>query len=127
MKVKCKYDHKILRGDTSNGTSHLRNHKNVCFQKQIHDGSQKYLAVNFLPNGGIGKKELCSGQFNTEVYRKQLATMVVIHEYPLGMVITCTSKYYKMVCNPCLKFLIETPLRRIFLQCTKLRRNKSKG
>ncbi|CAN0925191.1 hypothetical protein LINGRAHAP2_LOCUS34616 [Linum grandiflorum] len=30
MKAKCKYCRKILGGDTSNGTSHLRNHKKVC-------------------------------------------------------------------------------------------------
>ncbi|CAN0875054.1 hypothetical protein LINGRAHAP2_LOCUS10607 [Linum grandiflorum] len=29
-----------------------------------------------------------------------------------------------MDCNPCSKFLLETPLRRIFLQCMKLRRKK---
>ncbi|CAN0921161.1 Histone-lysine N-methyltransferase, H3 lysine-9 specific SUVH3 [Linum grandiflorum] len=58
MKSKCKYCHKILGGDTSNGTSHLRNHKKVCVQKQIHDGSQKNLGVNFLSNGAVGKKEL---------------------------------------------------------------------
>ncbi|CAN0847666.1 hypothetical protein LINGRAHAP2_LOCUS5095 [Linum grandiflorum] len=29
-----------------------------------------------------------------------------------------------MVCNPCLKFLLEIPLRKIFLQCMKLRRKK---
>ncbi|CAN0876166.1 hypothetical protein LINGRAHAP2_LOCUS11143, partial [Linum grandiflorum] len=77
-KAKCKYCRKILRGDTSNGTSHLRNRKKVCVQKKIHDGYQKNLAVNFLPNGGIGKKELCSGQFNNELSKKQLATMVVL-------------------------------------------------
>ncbi|CAN1240278.1 Putative AC transposase [Linum grandiflorum] len=56
MKAKCKYYRKILGGDTSNGTSHLRNHKKVCVQKQIHDGSQKNLAVNFLSNGAVGNK-----------------------------------------------------------------------
>ncbi|CAN0875050.1 hypothetical protein LINGRAHAP2_LOCUS10606 [Linum grandiflorum] len=35
MKAKCKYYRKILGGDTSNGTSHLRNHKKVYVQKQI--------------------------------------------------------------------------------------------
>ncbi|CAN0858763.1 hypothetical protein LINGRAHAP2_LOCUS7444 [Linum grandiflorum] len=79
MKAKCKYCHKIIGGDTSNGTFHLMNHKKVCVHKQIHDGSQKNLVVNFLPNGGVGKKELCPGQFNNEVSRKQLATMVVMH------------------------------------------------
>ncbi|CAN0915726.1 hypothetical protein LINGRAHAP2_LOCUS29276 [Linum grandiflorum] len=59
MKAKCKYCPKILGGDTSNGTSHLRNHKKVCVQKQIHDGTQKNLAINFLHNGAVGKKELC--------------------------------------------------------------------
>ncbi|CAN0845604.1 hypothetical protein LINGRAHAP2_LOCUS4151 [Linum grandiflorum] len=86
MKAKCKYCRKILGGDTSNSTSHLRNHKKVCVHKYIHDGSQKNLAVNFLPNGGVGKKKFCSSQFNNKVLRKQLATMVVMHEYSLGMV-----------------------------------------
>ncbi|CAN0847075.1 Zinc finger BED domain-containing protein DAYSLEEPER [Linum grandiflorum] len=105
MKAKCKYCCKILGGDTSNVTSHLRNHKKLCVQKQIHNGSQKNIAVNFLPNGGIGKKELCSGQFNNEVSRKQLATMVVMHEYPLGMV---DHLYFKIFCNG-LQTLFKVP------------------
>ncbi|CAN0905887.1 Zinc finger BED domain-containing protein DAYSLEEPER [Linum grandiflorum] len=107
MKAKCKYYRKILGGDTSNGTSHLKNHKKVCVQKQIHDGSQNNLVVNFIPNGGIGKKELCSGQFNNEVSRKQLATMVVMHEYPLGMV---DQLYFKIFYNG-LRSLFKVPSR----------------
>ncbi|CAN1240275.1 Putative AC transposase [Linum grandiflorum] len=107
MKAKCKYYRKILGGDTSNGTSHLRNHKKVCVQKQIHDGSQKNLAVNFLSNGAVGKKELCSGQFNNEVSRKQLATMIVMHEYPLGIV---DHLYFKIFCNG-LQPLFKVPSR----------------
>ncbi|CAN0893074.1 Zinc finger BED domain-containing protein RICESLEEPER 2 [Linum grandiflorum] len=107
MKVKCKYCRKILGGDTSNGTSHLRNHKKVCVQKQIHDGSQKNLVVNFLSNGVVGKKELCSGQFNNEVSRKQLATMIVMHEYPLGIV---DHLYFKIFCNG-LQALFKVPSR----------------
>ncbi|CAN0903118.1 Zinc finger BED domain-containing protein RICESLEEPER 2 [Linum grandiflorum] len=108
MKAKCKYCRKILGGDTSNGTSHLRNHKKVCVQKQIHDGSQKNLAVNFLSNGVVRKKELCSGQFNNEVLsRKQLATMIVIHEYPLGIV---DHLYFKIFCNG-LQPLFKVPSR----------------
>ncbi|CAN0912136.1 hypothetical protein LINGRAPRIM_LOCUS833 [Linum grandiflorum] len=57
IKAKYKYCRKILGGDTSNGTLHLRNHKKVCVQKQIHDGSQKNLAVNFLSNGAVGTWE----------------------------------------------------------------------
>ena len=45
-------------GDTSNGTLHLRNHKKVYVQKQIHDGRQKNIATNFLPNDVFGKKEM---------------------------------------------------------------------
>ncbi|CAN1220922.1 Cytochrome P450 71D11 (Fragment) [Linum grandiflorum] len=107
MKAKCKYCRKILGGDTSNGTSHLRNNKKVCVQKQIHDGSQKNLAVNFLSNGAVGKKELCSGQFNNEVSRKQLATMIVMHEYSLGIV---DHLYFKIFCNG-LQPLFKVPSR----------------
>ncbi|CAN0913078.1 hypothetical protein LINGRAPRIM_LOCUS304 [Linum grandiflorum] len=40
--------------------------------------------------------------------------------------ITCTSKYSVILFNSCSKFLLETSLRRIFLQCTKLGRKNSK-
>ena len=38
MKAICKYSRKLLGGETSNGTSHLRSHlSNSCIQKKIHD------------------------------------------------------------------------------------------
>ncbi|CAN0876094.1 hypothetical protein LINGRAHAP2_LOCUS11104 [Linum grandiflorum] len=113
MKAKCKYCRKILGGDTSNGTSHLRNHKKVCVQKQIHDGSQKNLAVNFLSNGAVGKQELCSGQFSNKVSRKQLATMIVMHEYPLGIVDHLYFKISAMDCNACLYEIEKKKIQRV--------------
>ncbi|CAN0883905.1 Zinc finger BED domain-containing protein DAYSLEEPER [Linum grandiflorum] len=107
MKARCKYCKKVLGGDTNNGTTHLRNHTTRCIQRQLHDGTQKNIKTNFLPKGILGKKELCSGQYNAEVARKDLATMIVMHEYPLGMV---DHLYFKIFCAS-LQPLFKVPCR----------------
>ncbi|CAN0885465.1 hypothetical protein LINGRAHAP2_LOCUS15124 [Linum grandiflorum] len=95
MKARCKHCKKVIGGDTNNGTTHLRNHKNRCIQRQLHDGTQKNIKVNFLPKGVLGKKELCSEQYNAKVSRKDFATMIAMHEYPLEMV---DHLYFKILC-----------------------------
>ncbi|CAI0400254.1 unnamed protein product [Linum tenue] len=83
MKVRCKYCRKPLGGETSNGTSHLRNHIKTCIHKRIHDGSQKILGPNYQPGGN---PQLSASQYNYEVSRKELCSMILVHEYPLSLV-----------------------------------------
>ncbi|CAN1345718.1 Zinc finger BED domain-containing protein RICESLEEPER 3 [Linum perenne] len=65
-KAKCNYCRKLLGGDSSNGTSHLRSHVKSCIQKRIHDGSQKVLGPNLLIKG---KTELVATAYNPEFPR----------------------------------------------------------
>ncbi|CAN1338932.1 Putative AC transposase [Linum perenne] len=60
-KAKCNYCRKLLGGDSSNGTSHLRSHVKSCSYKRIHDGSQKVLGPNLLIKD---KTELVSTTYN---------------------------------------------------------------
>ncbi|CAL1384874.1 unnamed protein product [Linum trigynum] len=83
IKAKCKYCRKNLGGDTRNGTSHLRTHVKTCIQKRIHDGAQKILCPNYK---ATGKPQLSATQFNSDVSRKELSYMILVHEYPLSIV-----------------------------------------
>ncbi|CAI0465098.1 unnamed protein product [Linum tenue] len=83
MKARCKYCRKPLGGETSNGTSNLRNHIKTCIQKRIHDGSQKILGPNYQPGGN---PQLSAAQYNNEVSRKEFCSMILVHEYPLSLV-----------------------------------------
>ncbi|CAN0925138.1 Zinc finger BED domain-containing protein RICESLEEPER 1, partial [Linum grandiflorum] len=83
LKAKCIYCKKIYTAVSTNGTSHLRTHKNKCIQKQIHDGSQKILGPNYISKD---KAELSANQFSSEVSRMELSIMILMHEYPLSIV-----------------------------------------
>ncbi|CAI0421692.1 unnamed protein product, partial [Linum tenue] len=83
MKARCKYCRKSLGEETSNGTSRLRTHIKTCIQKRIHDGSQKILGHNYIP---AGNPQLSASQYNYEVSRKELCSMILVHEYPLSLV-----------------------------------------
>ncbi|CAN1338929.1 Putative AC transposase [Linum perenne] len=105
-KAKCNYCRKLLGGDSSNGTSHLRSHVKSCSYKRIHDGSQKVLGPNLLIKD---KTELVSTTYNPEVSRKELATVVLMHEYPLSIV---EHLHFKRFCYS-LQPLFNVPSRNI--------------
>ncbi|CAN1220698.1 Putative AC9 transposase [Linum grandiflorum] len=60
-KAKCNYCGKLLGGDSSNGTSHLKNHASNCLHRKIHEGSQKILGPKYLAKG---KKDLFASAEN---------------------------------------------------------------
>ncbi|CAN0899607.1 Zinc finger BED domain-containing protein RICESLEEPER 1 [Linum grandiflorum] len=124
MKARCKYCKKVLGGDTNNDTTHLRNHTTRCIQRQLHDGTQKNIKTNFLPKGVLGKKELCSGQYNAEVARKDLATMIVMHEYPLGMVDHLFFKIFCASLQPLFKVPCRNTVKRDILAIYDVERKK---
>ncbi|CAN0917467.1 Putative AC transposase [Linum grandiflorum] len=104
LKAKCNYCKKVLAGRSTNGTSHLRTHRDFCVQKQIHDGTQKILGPNYKAKG---KTELSANQFSSDVSRKELCIMILMHEYPLSMV---DHLYFKRFCCT-LQPLFKVPTR----------------
>ncbi|CAN0846151.1 Putative AC transposase [Linum grandiflorum] len=104
LKAKCIYCKKIYAAVSTNGTSHLRTHKTKCVQKQIHDGSQKILGPSYISKG---KAELSANQFSSEVSRKKLSIMILMHEYPLSIV---DHLYFKRFCCT-LQPLFKVPTR----------------
>ena len=84
-KAKCNYCKKLLGGETKNGTKHLHHHTNICIQKKAlakGKGGQKTLFSKI----SSGKKELACGAYNEENAKRELATMIILHEYPLSIV-----------------------------------------
>ncbi|CAN1256584.1 Putative AC transposase [Linum perenne] len=104
LKAKCIYCRKLLCGHSNNGTTHLRNHRDGCIQKKIHDGRQKILGPNFI---GKIQPDLTVGQFSSEASKKELGIMIIMHEYPLAMV---DHLYFKRFCCS-LQPLFKVPTR----------------
>jgi hypothetical protein len=88
VKAQCNYCHKQLGGNNKNGTKHLHDHLRICTLKKIKLHNQnKTLSQSALrlssKEGGISVENYA---FDPEVARRELAAMIVLHEYPLSMV-----------------------------------------
>ncbi|CAN1823296.1 hypothetical protein LINPERHAP1_LOCUS30321, partial [Linum perenne] len=77
--------------------------------KKIHDGQQKVLSPNFLPKG---KTQLVTTEYNYEVSKKELCSMILIHEYPLSIVDHLGFKRFCCALQHYLKYPAAIPLRR---------------
>ncbi|XP_066315590.1 uncharacterized protein [Miscanthus floridulus] len=78
----------VLGGKSTNGTRHLHDHLKICTLKKIKlKGQQKTLEPSALRFGSKGGKiSVENYTFDPEVARKELASMIVVHEYPLCIV-----------------------------------------
>ncbi|KAL8478241.1 hypothetical protein ACS0TY_030221 [Phlomoides rotata] len=77
-KAICNFCNKKLGGDTKNGTKHLHDHFKICPLRKTRDIRQSF----FMPK----TDSLGTYTFNEEVVRKEMASMIILHEYPLNMV-----------------------------------------
>lgn len=84
-KARCLYCKKKLSALPKSGTTHLKDHSDSCPRKKMLDRKQKILTPSLMM--GEGKKvNLQTYSFDPEFARKQLAYMIIMHEYPLRMV-----------------------------------------
>ncbi|KAK1397720.1 hypothetical protein POM88_007583 [Heracleum sosnowskyi] len=81
LRAFCKYCPEDLNGNSGSGTSHLRNHYTKK-HKQNENMRQKLLTSNFNKN----HQQLASCSFNQAVSKKELASMIIMHEYPISIV-----------------------------------------
>jgi hypothetical protein len=84
-KARCKWCKKDLSGDTRNGTTSLKNHLGSCDDRACRKGlTQSTLKLS--TNSKDGSVTLEKYVFDPDVARKELALMIIVHEYPLSMV-----------------------------------------
>jgi hypothetical protein len=88
VRAKCNYCSNALSGTTSNGTSHLHDHLKICQLRKIKLAGTKRLAQPHLRFGAtaVGAISVENYTFDQDTARKALATMIILHEYPLSMV-----------------------------------------
>jgi len=73
-----------LSGKSSHGTKHLSDHLlKFCVKRKMRASGQQSLRFRTKNNG---ENRLENHEFNQEKSRKDLAEMIVLHEYPLSMV-----------------------------------------
>jgi hypothetical protein len=82
VRAKCNYCSKALSGMTSNGTGHLHDHLKVCQLRKIMM-AQPQLRFGATAAGAISVENYT---FDQDTPRKALATVIILHEYPLSMV-----------------------------------------
>lgn len=84
-KARCLYCKKKYVEGGNKGTTHLNDHTNSCLKKKMIDRGQKFITPSLMMGEGR-KSNIQSYSYDPEVARKQLAYMVIMHEYPLSMV-----------------------------------------
>ena len=84
-KAKCKWCKKHLGGETRNGTTHLKNHIAICDDRACRKGLTQ-ATLKLSANLKDGSVTLEKYVFDQDVARKELALMIIVHEYPLSMV-----------------------------------------
>ena len=83
-KAECHYCKKKLVGGSKNGTRHLHDHFKSCPKRTSRDIRQQVLGMGQKTKEG--QTNLSCLNFDPEKSRKDLAEMVIVHEYPLVMV-----------------------------------------
>jgi len=113
-KAKCHWCKKHLGGETRNGTTHLKNHLLVCEDRITRKGlTQSTLKLSANPKDGTVTLE--KYVFDQDVARKELALMIIVHEYPLSMVDHIGFRKFCAALQPAFKLVSRKTIRKDIL------------
>jgi len=113
-KAKCKWCKKHLGGETRNGTTHLKNHIAVCQDRATRKGlTQSTLKLSANPQDGTVTLE--KYVFDQDVARKELALMIIVHEFPLSMVDYVGFRKFCVALQPAFKVVSRNTIRKDIL------------
>lgn len=118
-KAKCAYCKKKLGGETKNGTKHLHDHLRSCVYVKIKNRGKTLAQSSLRFNSqDEGKISLENYTFDQDFARKELADMIVLHEYPLSIVdhtgfrrfVSALQPLFKMVTRNTIRYAFNIPL-----------------
>ncbi|XP_062110077.1 zinc finger BED domain-containing protein RICESLEEPER 2-like [Humulus lupulus] len=123
-KAVCNYCQKILGGSSKNGTTHLRDHFNICSLRKHRDIKQSILNPSKKKDGSTS---LAAHNFDQECSRHKLAKMIVLHEYPLNMVEHHGFRDFVNSLQPFFKNVSRSTIRRDILKIYENEKTKTKN
>ena len=110
-KAKCQWCKKLLGGETRNGTKHLKNHLEICESRSCRKGLQQS-TLKLTANQKDGTVAVEKYIFDQDVCRKELALMIIVHEYPLSMVDHVGFRKFCAVLQPLFKVVSRNTIRK---------------
>ncbi|XP_044493362.1 zinc finger BED domain-containing protein RICESLEEPER 3-like [Mangifera indica] len=121
-KAECNYCHKQLVSGGKNGTRHLHDHHKICPKRKYHDVSQKLLVGSHRENN---KLTLSTCQFDQEAGRKDLANMIILHEYPLSIVDHCGFRRFCNTIQPLFKMISRNTIKKDIMKIYDVEKGKT--
>jgi hypothetical protein len=119
-KARCKWCKKHLGGETRYGTTHLKNHLAICDDRACRKGlTQSTLKLS--TNSKDSTVTLEKYVFDQDVARKELALMIIVHEYPLSMVDHVGFKKFCAALQPSFKLVCRNTIRKDIFDMYKCR------
>ena len=110
-KAKCQWCKKLLPGETRNGTNSLKKHLQICDDRSCRKGLQQS-TLKLTPNQQDGTVTIEKYVFDQDVARKELALMIIVHEYPLSMVDHVGFKKFCAALQPLFKVVSRNTIRK---------------
>jgi hypothetical protein len=110
-KAKCQWCKKLLGGETRNGTKHLKNHLDICESRACRKGLQQS-TLKLTANQKDGTISIEKYVFDQDVARKELALMIIVHEYPLSMVDHVGFRKFCAALQPLFKVVSRNTIRK---------------
>ena len=110
-KAKCQWCKKLLSGETRNGTNSLKKHLQICDDRSCRKGLQQS-TLKLTPNQQDGTVTIEKYVFDKDVARKELALMIIVHEYPLSMVDHVGFKKFCATLQPLFKVVSRNTIRK---------------
>ncbi|KAK3026955.1 hypothetical protein RJ639_040361 [Escallonia herrerae] len=105
----CIHCRKTLGANPKNVTTHLRMHLDRCKRLRQPDVRQKLLAG--IMGKANAKPELGNYTFDKDFARRELGTMIILHEYPLSIVDHVGFRRYSSALQPLFKIPTQNTLK----------------
>ncbi|KAF7147431.1 hypothetical protein RHSIM_Rhsim03G0207300 [Rhododendron simsii] len=123
-KAICNYCGAKISEETRNGTSHLKEHYIRKHQKK-DNMRQQILTNNFMNKDR--PPQLTSYSFDHEMARKQLASAIIMHEYPLSIVEHVGFRRYSNALQPLFKVPCRNTMKAEIFKIYEYQRGKTMG
>jgi hypothetical protein len=108
-----------LAGDGRAGTTHLKNHLKGCSKIVNKHDVRQLLLQTTISKDPTSTLTIGKFKFNNEVARRELANMIILHEYPLSIVDHMGFRRYSASLNPDFKVVSRNTIKSDILKFFK--------